>query len=52
MDYKKRYEEALERAKEVNDRNLLIEEGTISEYIFPELKESEDEKNIKNLINE
>ena len=42
MDYEKAYKEALERARK------LYEKGTITEslnYIFPELKESEDERN-------
>lgn len=40
MNYEQRYKEALERAKR------LYEKGTITEslgYIFPELKESEDD---------
>ena len=46
MNDEKKYNEALERARK------LYEQGTITEslcYIFPELKESEDEK-IRNLI--
>ena len=41
MDYEKKYEEALKRAKK------LYEQGTITEslnYVFPELAESEDER--------
>lgn len=44
----KRYDEALEKSK------ILYEQGTITEslcYVFPELKESEDEKIRKDLIN-
>lgn len=46
-DYKKKYEEALKRAKELNDK--LIKNGTLAtskgiESIFPELKESEVRK--------
>lgn len=47
MDYEKAYKDALERAKK------LYEQGTITEslsYVFPELKESEDEKIRKRLI--
>lgn len=47
MDNERKYKEALERAKK------LYEKGTITEsigYIFPELKESEDEKIRKALI--
>ena len=47
MDYEKAYKEALERARK------LYEKGTITEslnYIFPELKESEDERIRKELI--
>ena len=42
MDYEKKYEEALKRAKK------LYEQGTITEslsYVFPELAESEDGEN-------
>ena len=45
MDYEKKYKEALERAKGVIEQNPLMEylkKGI--EYIFPELKESEDDK--------
>jgi len=47
MDYEEQYREALDRAKR------LYEKGTITEsigYIFPELKESEDEKFRNNCI--
>ena len=49
MDYEKRYKDALRRAKK------LYGQGTITEclgWIFPEIKESKDEKNIKDLIDE
>ena len=46
-DYKKLYEEALERAKEMS---ALPDDRATIEYIFPELKESEDEKIRKTLI--
>ena len=41
MDYKQRYSEALERAKE---RYSACSAPALLEYIFPELKESEDER--------
>ena len=47
MNYEQKYKEALERARK------LYEQGTITEslnYVFPELKESEDEKIRKHLI--
>ena len=47
-DYKKKYEEALERAREELGSGCF-DRGTI-EYIFPELKESEDEKIKKEII--
>lgn len=48
MDYEQKYKEALERAKGVIEQNPLMEylkKGI--EYILPELKESEDEKSKK-----
>jgi len=48
----KRYDEAIERAKGVIEQNPLMEylkKGI--EYIFPELKESDDEKIRKELVN-
>ena len=46
------YDEALERARAINNgKDVDVESGTtICEYIFPELKESEDEKIKKDLI--
>ena len=47
MNYEKKYKEALERARK------LYEQGTITEslsHVFPELKESEDERIRKHLI--
>lgn len=41
MDYKEKYKEALERAKKMC---ALPDDRATMEYIFPELKESEDEK--------
>lgn len=48
----KAYDEALEKAKAINnEKDVDIESGTtICEYIFPELKESEDEKIKKEII--
>lgn len=40
MDYEKKYKEALERAKVMWEQGMMPER---IEYIFPELKESEDE---------
>ena len=53
MNYEKKYKEALERAREFHkvdyDNTLrLYAKGTM-EYLFPELKESEDEKIRKEL---
>jgi hypothetical protein len=51
MDYEKAYKEALERAKLSRLQLLDIgEEATEIEYIFPELKESEDERIRKEII--
>lgn len=56
MDYEKAYKEALNRAKLLKDNpeKVVIEKykGSIhaSEYIFPELKEGEEEKIKKELI--
>lgn len=41
MDYKKKYDEALERAKKLCGQRAITESLG---YVFPELKESEDEK--------
>ncbi len=49
MDYEQMYKEALERAKEVYHRGYYVS-GDI-EHIFPELKESEDERIKKHIIN-
>ena len=50
MNYEKAYKEALERAKQFSENPLLEDSGNVVEYIFPELKESEDEKIRKELI--
>lgn len=53
VDYKAKYEEALERAKRWADGTLQPERTTpqgVCEAIFPELRESEDEKIRKEMI--
>ena len=50
MDYEKKYKEALERAKQFSEKPYLEDSKGIVEYIFPELKESEDERIRKSLI--
>ena len=47
-DYKKRYEEALERARDMLSYKEVRQEDM--EYLFPELKEDEDEKIRKEII--
>jgi hypothetical protein len=46
MDYEKAYKDALERAKNVHKYSSDLAEIKRTEYIFPELKESEGEQNI------
>lgn len=43
MDYEKLYKDALERARQVHTTNV-DENKKSTEYIFPELKESEDKE--------
>ena len=51
MDYKEKYEMALERAKKFIEGNPLVQNlNTWIKETFPELKESEDEKVRKALI--
>lgn len=54
MDYEKEYKEALERAKKLkeNPKAIFFEEENIhvSDYIFPELAKSEDERIRKDII--
>lgn len=52
MDYKEKYEKALERARALNDgKDVDVEAGTTTcEYIFPELQDSESERTRKELI--
>ena len=45
MDYEKKYNEVLERAKQFSEHPLQEDSGAIAEYIFPELADGyEDEK--------
>ena len=46
MDYEKKYKEAFERARELSKTTT----GANYEYIFPELKESEDERTRKEIL--
>lgn len=53
MDYKKAYEEALEKARYIKENCDCVNAkdiGSLFEQVFPELKESEDEKIRKGLI--
>ena len=49
MDYEKKYKEALERAKQFREKPYLEDSKGIVDYIFPELKESEDKKILRSL---
>ena len=52
MDYKEKYEEAFERAKDIyNDDPNSSTARAVCEQIFPELEESEDEKIRKEILN-
>jgi len=51
MNYEKKYKEALEKAKEVYNRKDATDGGKlILESMFPELKESEDDRIRKELL--
>ena len=50
MNYEQKYKEALEKARQFSEHPLQEDSSSIVEYIFPELKESEDEKIRKWLI--
>ena len=50
MNYEKAYDEALERARKFYDANTNEGYRKIFEEIFPQLKESEDEKIRKELV--
>ena len=46
-DYKKLYEDVLERAKNgLKDKNYYLSQSAkeVTEFLFPQLKETEDEK--------
>jgi len=51
MNYKKKYKEALEKARQFSERPLEEDSSNIVEYIFPELRKSDDER-IKKHLNE
>jgi len=44
MNYKKKYKEALEKARQFSERPLEEDSSNIVEYIFPELRKSDDER--------
>lgn len=48
MDYKKRYKEALEKAKKLYGKYCI---NNVLEDLFPELKESEDDRIVRCLLN-
>lgn len=50
IDYEKAYKEALERAKAYHRNELAGSRKEMMEYIFPELRESEDERIRKFLV--
>lgn len=49
IDYKEKYEQALERARQFSEKSYLEDSAGIVEYIFPELSESEDERMLKSM---
>jgi len=49
MDYKEKYVQALERARQFSEKPYLEDSAGIVEYIFPELSESKDERIRKRL---
>jgi hypothetical protein len=50
MDYKEKYNAALERARQFIEHPLQEDSANIVEYIFPELADSEDERIRKEII--
>ena len=52
MDYEKKYKEALEIARQFSEHPLQEDSSNIVEYIFPELKESEDKEIRKWIIDD
>ena len=49
-DYKKKYEEAIFRMNKWVEGSEIIDPKEIAEFIFPELKESEDERIRKEIV--
>lgn len=50
MNFEKRYREAMGRAKKYMQDGRMTPTKTFAEYIFPELRESEDERIRKALV--
>lgn len=50
IDYKEKYEQTLERARQFSEKPYLEDSAGIVEYIFPELKESDDERIRKEIL--
>ena len=50
MDYKEKYEEALERARMLKNQHPTRSESDLIDAIFPELAESEDERIRKEMV--
>lgn len=50
MNYEQKYKEALKKARQFSEHPLQEDSSSIVEYIFPELKESEDERIRKAVI--
>lgn len=50
IDYKEKYEQAMERARQFIEKPYLEDSAGIVKYIFPELEESEDEEILDELI--
>lgn len=50
-DYKKKYEQAMLRMNKWVEGSEIIDPKEVAEFVFPELKESEDERIRKELIN-
>ena len=50
MNYEQKYKEAIKRASKLRAQNPFDTVGQMVEHIFPELKESEDERIRKAII--
>ena len=50
MDYKEKYEQAMLRMNKWVEGSEIIEPKEVAKFVFPELKESEDEKIRKTLV--